>query len=55
MIPWEKVHGGLTHFPIALLLFSATCDFASVAFRKLPFSRGLQTVSYYVLFGAALG
>jgi hypothetical protein len=30
MIPWENVHGGLTHFPIALLLFSATCDFAAV-------------------------
>jgi uncharacterized membrane protein len=55
MIPWDKVHGGMTHFPIALLLFSATCDYAAVAFRKMPFARGLRTVSYYGLIGAALG
>jgi hypothetical protein len=22
MIPWDKLHGEMTHFPIALLLFS---------------------------------
>lgn len=55
MISWDKVHGGMTHFPIALLLFSATCDFAAVAFWKLPFAQGLRIVGYYGLIGAALG
>jgi uncharacterized membrane protein len=30
MIPWDKIHGAMTHFPIALLLFSTTCDLVSV-------------------------
>ena len=55
MIPWDKLHGGMTHFPIALLLFSAACDFVAVAFWKTPFAQGLRTVSYYGLIGAALG
>jgi uncharacterized membrane protein len=33
MIPWDKLHGAMTHFPIALLLFSTACDFVSVAFK----------------------
>ncbi len=54
MIPWDKLHGAITHFPIALLLFSAACDFVSVAFRKLSFARELRTVSFYGLAVAAL-
>jgi hypothetical protein len=42
MIPWDKLHGAMTHFPIALLLFSTACDFASVTFRKLSFARELR-------------
>ena len=55
MIPWDKLHGATTHFPIALLLFSTFCDFVSVTFKKLPFARGLRVVSFYGLAVAALG
>jgi uncharacterized membrane protein len=55
MIPWDKLHGAMTHFPIALLLFSTACDFVSVAFKKLSFARGLRLVSFYGLAVAALG
>ena len=54
LIPWDKLHGAMTHFPIALLLFSTACDFASVAFKKLAFARELRTVSLYALVFAAL-
>src|SRR6201993_1901264 len=54
MIPWDKLHGAMTHFPIALLLFSTACDLVSVAFRKLTFARGLRLVSFYGLAVAAL-
>ena len=47
MIPWDKLHGAMTHFPIALLLFSTACDLVSVTFKKLPFARGLRLVSFY--------
>jgi uncharacterized membrane protein len=49
MIPWDKLHGAMTHFPIALLLFSTACDFVSFIFKKLPFARGLRLVSFYGL------
>jgi uncharacterized membrane protein len=49
MIRWDQLHGAMTHFPIALLLFSAVCDFASVALHKFPFARELRRVSYYGL------
>src|ERR1700732_3296806 len=54
MIPWDKLHGAMTHFPIALLLFSTACDLVSVTFKKLTFARGLRIVSFYGLAVAAL-
>src|SRR6202162_3122305 len=54
MIPWAKLHGATTHFPIALLLFSTACDFVSVIFKKLTFARELRLVSFYSLAFAAL-
>jgi uncharacterized membrane protein len=54
VIPWDKLHGAMTHFPIALLLFSTACDFVSVTFKKLPFARGLRLASFYGLGVAAL-
>ena len=54
MIPWDKLHGAMTHFPIALLLFSTACDFVSVTFRKLSFARELRVVSFYGVAAAAL-
>ena len=54
MIPWDKLHGAMTHFPIALLLSSTASDFVSVAFKKLSFARGLRLVSFSGLAVAAL-
>jgi len=54
MIPWDKLHGALTHFPIALLLFSTACDIGSVLLNKRPFARELRSVSFYALAVAAL-
>ena len=54
MIPWDKLHGAMTHFPIALLLFSTACDFVSVMLKKLPFAREFRSVSLYALPVAAL-
>ena len=54
MIPWDKLHGALTHFPIALLLFSTACDIGSGLFNKRPFARELRSVSFYALAVAAL-
>ena len=48
-IPWEQLHGAMTHFPIALLLFSAACDFGSVALKKFAFAYELRKVSFYGL------
>jgi uncharacterized membrane protein len=54
MIPWDQLHGAMTHFPIALLLFSAACDFASVVLHKFAFARELRRVSYYGLAFSAI-
>jgi uncharacterized membrane protein len=54
MIPWDKLHGAMTHFPIALLLFSTACDFVSVTLKKRPFARELRLASFYALAVAAL-
>src|SRR5215468_6534749 len=54
MIPWDKLHGAITHFPIALLLFSTACDLVSVILKKLPFARELRSISLYALPVAAL-
>ena len=43
----------MTHFPIALILFSAACDFASVLFGKFAFAAGLRRASLYGLAVAA--
>jgi uncharacterized membrane protein len=54
MISWDKLHGALTHFPIALLLFSTACDIGSALLKKRPFARELRSVSFYALAVAAL-
>jgi uncharacterized membrane protein len=53
-IPWEQVHGAMTHFPIALLLFSTGCDFGSLVLGE-QLRRELRRVSFYGLIAAALG
>lgn len=39
----------MTHFPIALVLFSAACDFGSVVLRKFAFAGELRKASFYGL------
>ena len=39
----------MTHFPIALVLFSAACDFGSVALKKFAFAGELRKASFYGL------
>ncbi len=53
-IPWDKLHAGITHFPLALLLFSTICDLVSVTFKERSFARELRLVSFYGLAAAAL-
>jgi uncharacterized membrane protein len=48
-IPWEQLHGAMTHFPIALLLFSAACDFCSILLSKFTFAGELRKISLYGL------
>src|SRR5262249_27141457 len=54
MIPWDKLHGAMSHFPIALLLFSTACDLVSVMLKEVWFARELRSVSLYALPVAAL-
>ena len=44
----------MTHFPIALVLFSAACDFGSVALKKFAFAGELRKASFYGLAISAL-
>jgi uncharacterized membrane protein len=54
MISWEQIHGAMTHFPIALLLFSFACDFGSIALSKFAIARDLARISLYGLMGASI-
>jgi uncharacterized membrane protein len=49
MIPWDKLHGAMTHFPIALLLFSTACDFVSVEVSRERSDVAARTVPVFVL------
>ena len=39
---WANVHGGVTHFPIALILFSAFCDCVSLCMTDRDVCRGFR-------------
>ena len=52
---WYVVHGGSTHFPIALLIASLFFDIAGYMLRSDKFSRDLHAASYYALILGALG
>jgi uncharacterized membrane protein len=53
---WERAHGGLTHFPIALILVATFFDLISI-FRGRFSSRArvFQAMSYWLVVLAALG
>ena len=52
---WAKMHGGTTHFPIALLLASLLFDFLGYCGRREPHSRDLHAAGFYALLLGALG
>jgi uncharacterized membrane protein len=52
---WAKAHGAATHFPLALVVCSAVCDFAGVAGGERPFARDLTAVGFWTMLLGALG
>jgi uncharacterized membrane protein len=53
-IPWQELHGAMTHFPIALLLFSTACDLGSVLFGKFAVASELRKISIWGLAASAV-
>lgn len=43
---WEKIHGGLTHFPIVLLMASVAFDFVAWRSRDEALRRGLHLAGF---------
>ena len=52
---WARMHGGSTHFPIAMLLASLLFDFAGYVWKREAQSRDLHVAGYYALLLGALG
>lgn len=52
---WYKAHGGVTHFPIALLIASAVFDLAAHAVKKEEYQGDLRAAAFWSLMLAALG
>ncbi len=51
---WANLHGGSTHFPIALMIASFLFDFAAFVWNKEPYKRDLHSAGFYsLLLGAA--
>lgn len=51
---WADFHGGVTHFPIALLITSFLFDFIAYILNKDPVSRDLHVASFYAILLGAL-
>src|SRR5258706_5350856 len=55
---WAKMHGGATHFPIALVMVSALFDMAGLFFSDNPGKTrraGLHSAGFYTIVLGALG
>jgi len=55
---WAKMHGGTTHFPIALVMASALFDLASFLLPDNPDKTrraGFQAAGFYTIILAAMG
>lgn len=46
---WANIHGGSTHFPIALIIASMLFDLAGYALNREPHSRDLHAAAFYSL------
>ncbi len=51
---WANIHGGSTHFPIALIIASVLFDVAGYALNREPHSRDLHVAAFYALVLGAL-
>ena len=50
---WSRLHGGITHFPIALLLVSVLCEFLALLPGKAEWQWGFRfTASFSIIVGA---
>jgi len=52
---WANVHGGTTHFPIAMIFVACLCDTAALCFWHKPAAVSLRTAGKYSAIIAALG
>ena len=52
---WAKMHGGTTHFPIALIMASALFDMAGLFFSDKTRRSNLQAAGFYTIILGALG
>lgn len=51
---WAKIHGGSTHFPIALVIASLLFDVIGFVVNRQPQSRDLHIAAFYALLLGAL-
>lgn len=51
---WVKIHGGSTHFPIALIIASMLFDLVGYTIQREPLSRDLHVAAFYSLLLGAL-
>lgn len=51
---WMRVHGGSTHFPIALVITSVVFDLIAFAVQREPYTRDLHAAGFYALIVGAL-
>ncbi len=51
---WANLHGGSTHFPIAMMIASFLFDFAAYVWNREPLKRDLHSAGFFaLLLGAA--
>ena len=52
---WERAHGGLTHFPIALIFVATLFDVLSLVRDRSSKGRDFKAIGYWLVILAALG
>jgi mono/diheme cytochrome c family protein len=52
---WERAHGGLTHFPIALIFVATLFDLVSFFGNRLPRGRDSNAIGYWLVLLAGIG
>src|SRR2546423_5005148 len=52
---WERAHGGLTHFPIALIFVATLFDIVSFFRERSSKPRDCNAIGYWLVILAALG